>query len=152
MPIYHFLCDLQTQGQRKGISFSWGSIANDYEFLPRVTYKHTILSLAKWAVKTSELKLILEKNEKEEILENIRNWRNEKKIPRYVIYPSGDNELFVNLENTLSIEMLYSIVKGQFSFILEEFPIDIEYPIIKDKDGNIYTNEFVFGFYKKTKK
>lgn len=150
MPIYHFLCDLQTQGQRKGISFSWGSIANDYEFLPRVTYKHTILSLAKWAVKTSELKLILEKNEKEEILENIRNWRNEKKMPRYVIYPNGDNELFVNLENTLSIEMLYSIVKGQFSFILEEFPIDIEYPIIKDKDGNIYTNEFVFGFYKKT--
>ena len=64
MPVYHFLCDMQTQGLRAGVGFSWGSLTNEYEFLPRVLYKNVILSLAKWTIKTENFLKVLELEDK----------------------------------------------------------------------------------------
>ena len=61
MPVYHFLCDLQMQGLRGGVGFTWGALASEFDFLPRATYKNTILSLATWKVKTEEFKKLIEK-------------------------------------------------------------------------------------------
>ncbi len=164
MPVYHFLCDMQTQGLRGGMGFYWGGLAGEYEFLPRVKYKNAVLSLAKWTVKTEDFKKLLgwESKTKEdkaaanqEISETAKQplklWREEKQIPRYVVLPDGDNELFVDLENVLSLQTLYSTIKKRPAFQLEEFPFDTENAVVKDENGNCFTNEFVFGFYKTQK-
>ncbi|MDR0364072.1 MAG: lantibiotic dehydratase family protein [Bacteroidales bacterium] len=153
MPVYHFLCDMQTQGLRGGIGFSWGTLSNEYDFLPRALYKNVILSLAKWSIQMDDFKKTISVDKRGEIdknmiLKNIEVWRNDKQIPRYVVLPDADNTLFVDLENSLSIQMLYSAIKNRTSFQLEEFPCDPENALVRDEQGNSFTNEFVFGFYK----
>ncbi|MCL2042327.1 MAG: lantibiotic dehydratase family protein [Bacteroidales bacterium] len=224
MPVYHFLCDMQTQGLRGGIGFSWGSLANEYEFLPRATYKNVVLSLAKWTVPVDDftklltvddkgdkkdnvrgslksvfltqrrkenakgakskhliinalrtlrkifapLRLIfltsktapkIDKEEKkgvnwqltENSMHNLATWRSERQLPRYVVLPDGDNDLFVDMESRLSVQTLISVIKKRKSFQLEEFPFDPDNALVKDEHGNAFTNEFVFGFYKSQK-
>ena len=143
MPVYHFLCDMQTQGLRSGIGFSWGSLSNEYLFLPRVLYKNVVLSLAKWTIQVDDFTKFVESDDK--------NWLKEKQLPRYVVLPDGDNELFVDMESRLSVQTLLSVVKKRKTFQLEEFPFDPENALVKDESGNAYTNEFVFGFYKSQK-
>lgn len=163
MPVYHFLCDMQVQGLRGGVFFNGMALANEYDFLPRVSYKNVILSLARWTVKTEEFKKLLgiddkAQNKKEPGLQlpetasqELKKWRTDKQIPRYVVLPDGDNELFVDMENSLSVLTLYSVIKKRSTFQLEEFPFEAEKAIVKNEKGEGYTNEFVFGFHKPEK-
>ncbi|MCL2097441.1 MAG: lantibiotic dehydratase family protein [Bacteroidales bacterium] len=162
MPVYHFLCDMQAQSLRGGIGFYWGSLSNEYDFLPRVMYKNIVLSLAKWTVKTADFIKLLGLDDKkqdknmglqlpENAIDNLKQWRNEKQIPRYVVLPDGDNELFVDMENSLSIQTLISVIKKRSSFQLQEFPFEKEKATVKNEAGQSFTNEFIFGFYKSQK-
>lgn len=148
MPVYHFLCDLQTQNLRGGIGFNWGNLANEYAFLPRVRYKNLILSLARWAIKKDDFKIFIDIKDDKELMEKIKVWKDELQIPRYVVMPDGDNEMFVDFDNVVSIRTLFSVIKKRPSFILNEFPFDINSAIVKDCNENIFTNEFILSFYK----
>jgi hypothetical protein len=148
MPVYHFLCDMQTQGLRPGVGFHFGSLANEYDFLPRAVYKNVILSLAEWKINTKEFNVLIENKDKNALIETIHKWRLEKQIPRYVTLADGDNELLIDFESCLSIQMLYSVVKKRIVFKLQEFLFDETKALVKDKAGNSFTNEFIFGFYK----
>jgi hypothetical protein len=150
MPVYHFLCDLQTQGLRGGVSFYWGVLANEFYFLPRAVYKNTILSLATWKIKTDDFKKLIEKQNNTEIKEKIQNWRKERNIPQLVLISEGDNELLVDFENVLSIKMLFSTIKKRPNFELKEFLFDTRNSVIKDDIGNPFTNEFIITFHKKS--
>jgi len=151
MPVYRFLCDMQTQGLRSGIGFNFGNLANEYDFLPRITYKNVILSLAKWKIDVKEFSTLHDNKEIESKFSNIRKWRSEKQIPRYVTLADGDNELLIDFESNLSIEMLYSVVKKRNTFQLQEFLFNANNLVVKDEMGNGYTNEFIFSFYKDIK-
>jgi len=148
MPVYHFLCDLQTQGIRGGVGFSWGSLASEFEFLPRATYKNTILSLATWKIKTEDFKKLIEKQPDTDVKKNINQWREEKKIPKLVLLTEGDNELLIDFDNILCIKMLFSAIKKRPSFELKEFLFDIHNSVVKDDLGNPFTNEFIITFKK----
>ena len=152
MPVYHFLCDLQTQGLRGGVGFNWGSLANEFDFLPRVVYKNKILALATWKVKTVDLKTFIEKQMPIEIKEKIEQWRKNRKIPRLVLLPEGDNELLVDFDSVWSVKMLYSAIKKRESFELKEFLFDMKNAVVQDVDGLYFTNEFIITFYKNTQR
>jgi hypothetical protein len=151
MPVYHFLCDMQTQGIRSGIGFHLGSLANEYDFLPRVTYKNIILSLAEWKINVKEFNFLIEKKDRETLISDIHNWLLNKQIPRYVMLADGDNELLIDFESFLSIQMLHSVVKKRTAFQLQEFLFTAEKNVVEDGKGNGFTNEFIFGFYKNDK-
>ena len=148
MPVYQFLCDLQNQGKRGGIGFHWGSLEDEFSFLPRVTYKNLVLSLARWIINVSDFKALMETKEETERMRKINQWREEKKIPRYVVQPDHDNTLFVDFENWDCIQSLYSAIKKRPTFNLEEFLFDSNNALIHNKKGDSFTNEFVFAFYK----
>ena len=148
MPVYHFLCDLQTQGLRGGVGFNWGVLAQEFDFLPRAVYKNTILSLATWKVKTEDFKKFIDKQNDTEIKTNIQQWRKERNIPQFILLTEGDNELLVDFENVLSIKMLYSAIKKRPGFELKEFLFDIQNSVVKDEQGNPFTNEFIITFHK----
>ena len=152
LPVYHFLCDLQTQNKRTGFSFDWGPLKTEYPYLPRVKYKNLILAPATWNIKTNDIKKILEiKNDDEGMYELVQNWRKERQIPDEVCLVDNDNELFLNLNNMLCIKILLSLVKNRKGFQLTEFLFTNDNTIVTSKEG-FFTNEFIISFYRKVKK
>jgi hypothetical protein len=149
MPVYHFLCDLQTQGLRGGVGFSWGVLSQEFDFLPRAVYKNTILTLATWKVKTDDFKKLIEKQNDTEIKEKVQAWRKERNIPQLVLLTEGDNELLIDFENVLSVKMLFSAIKKRPEFALTEFLFNMQNSVIKDEQGNPFTNEFIISLHKK---
>jgi hypothetical protein len=147
LPIYHFLADLQTQGLRGGLGFSWGALANEYEFLPRVVYRNLIFFPATWNIKAEEIKELVKIKDDEKLVKATREWRESRKIPAYVLQADSDNKLFINLENALCINTLFSIVQKRGGFQLVEFLFNPENAVVKSKEG-VFTNEFIFSFHK----
>ena len=151
LPIYHFLCDMQNQGLRGGLYFSWPQILQNEQYLPRVTYKNVIFSLARWIVKKEHIKKILNFNSEEELMMAVKEWRNDKGIPQYVELVDGDNQLFVDLNNVFHVQMLVSVIKKREAFFLQEFVHFPDQAIVHDEQGNCYTNQVIFAFTKDEK-
>ena len=148
MPIYQFLCNLQNQHYRGGIGLSLSGLFNEFLYLPRISYKNVILSLARWHIKPDDLKQIIENKEYTVTMEALRQWRERIGIPRFVVLPDGDNELFTDTQSLTCLRMLYSVVKKRPQFTLREFPFELESAILKNETG-IFTNEFLFTFHKR---
>lgn len=143
LPVYQFLCDLQTQYFAKsGLGFSWGSITGSHKFLPRAEYKNVILERAKWQLKKEEASVLLDEkntNYKEELIA----WRKELRMPDLVVLADGDNELLINFNDEQSVKMLVSSIRKRDRFVLEEFLFESEHLFIKDKQGKGYVNECI---------
>ena len=144
LPIYHFLCDIQDQEQ-SGLSFSWGSLQNDFDFLPRVSYKDIVLSRATWNLNTKTIKSILDEKE-ENAVGVVRAFQKEKNIPNIVAFTQGDNEVVVNFKNDLSCTVFYYMLKGERFIQLKEFFFK------EDTVTGAYCNEFVLPSYKNAPK
>jgi hypothetical protein len=150
LPLYHFLADLQTQNLRGGAGFNWGVLANEYPFLPRVTYKNLVFSPATWNIRADDIKDILKIKDDQPLLQAIRLWREKNRIPPYVYLTDSDNKLFINLENLMCIKTLFSVTKNRPGFELTEFLYNPAHSIVKGPEGE-FTNEFVFCFYNAAK-
>ncbi len=147
LPVYQFLCDMQTQNIRGGVGFNWGSLSNEYAFLPRVKYKNLILSPATWNIKKGDIKEVMNAKDDDTLFEEVKKLREEKNIPALVLLADGDNELLINLENLLCIKTLLSMVKKRPAFKLTEFLFDPDTGVVKSKEG-VFTNQFVISFYR----
>ncbi len=148
-PVYQFLCDMQTQGKKTGVSFHWGAFGNDHIFLPRVTYKNLILELATWNLKKEDFNELLS-NSEVGLIKVTNSWRDKHKIPRFVSLADGDNELTIDMENLLSIKTLIDTIKKRTAIKLVEFLFYPENAIVKSSAGS-YVNQFIVAFHK-TKK
>lgn len=148
MPVYHFLCDMQMQSIRGGISFSWKSLENIFSCLPRVRYKNTILSPALWTIRIEELNPYFSIKKEEEMITKISEWRKKIDMPRYVLLSDGDNELFVDWKNPVSVRSLFSIIKKRSLVKFYEFLFDADKAVVKDDKGDAYLNECIVCFHK----
>lgn len=146
LPVYHFLADLQTQNMRGGVGFNWGPLSGEYEFLPRVVYRNIIFSPALWNVRTDDLKPMYKMKNDDELHAKFTEWREKQRIPRHVLEVEGDNKLYLDLNNTLCIRTLFSMIKKRGGFQVEEFLPCPENGIAKGPEG-VFTNEFVFSFF-----
>lgn len=147
MPIYHFLCDMQHQGERSGLWFQWDNAVNQLNYLPRVVYKNCILAQARWAVREKEVNRFTGITDNNELLLKIKDWQVSRNIPDRVLLSDGDNELYIDMNNPLSIKAWLSIVKKRQIFFLEEFLFNSESAVTYGSEG-AFTNEFIFAFYK----
>lgn len=142
LPVYQFLCDLQTQYvEKSGVGFDWGTLSGNYKFLPRATYKNVILERAKWQLNKDDVSTLLK--EKEFDYSAVNEWRKRLNMPAQVVLADGDNELLINFEDEQSINMLMNTIKKRDRFVLEEFLFDEKNLLIKDKNNNGYVNEFI---------
>ena len=142
LPVYQFLCDLQTQYfEKSGVGFNWGSLVGNYKFLPRATYKNVILERAKWQLKKDDVAGLLK--EKNANFDAVDEWRKQFNIPLQVVLVDGDNELLINFADLQSIHMFLSSIKKRERFILEEFLFEETALFIKDNHNGGYVNEFI---------
>lgn len=121
-PIYKFLCEIQNQNKRKGLSFSWGDLENKLSFFPRIRYKNVILSPAKWYLFDNDVNFLLHNIEDDLLLSHVEKIRKKRLIPRYVYVVKSDNKLFVDLENLLSVKIFIDeLKKKNTQIVVEEF-------------------------------
>lgn len=146
MPIYRFLCDLQHQGVWS-LGLQWGDGAQQFDYLPRVYYKNCILSRATWVVKKEEIINWIKIENDCNLLDIVHLWMKKRDIPTEVLFVDNDNELYIDLNNVLSIRSWLIVAKRYNAFRLEEVLFESHKSIIRSVDG-IYNNEFVFSFYK----
>ncbi|MFB3385970.1 lantibiotic dehydratase [Flavobacterium sp. LAR06] len=140
LPIYHFLCDLQNQSSF-GFGFNWGALQNQFDFLPRVTYKDAVLSRATWNINKTEIESILAVSESKNV-EFIQNFIAKRKIPDLVYFTQGDNEVLINFNNNLSCNVFYYMLKGEKFVQLKEFLFT------EDTITGTYCNEIIFTAHK----
>lgn len=150
IPFYRFLCDMQHQNGRSGLFFNWGGIAGELVRRPRVRYGNTILSPAMWTVKVKEMKHLFTLKDGSLIPETTR-WREKISLPEKALLHDGDNELYVDFENVMSIKALFSIIKKRHDITLSEFLFETENSVVKDSKGNGYTNEVIVVFHRTQK-
>ncbi|MCY0970811.1 lantibiotic dehydratase family protein [Chryseobacterium wangxinyae] len=148
LSLYRFLSDFQYQDVKKNIYFDWGPIAEGFIFLPRVVYKNVILSKATWNLRDEDLKLLYSYSSDRELNKKIHFWRKKNRIPLQFVLKEFDNKLFVNTQNVFIFKMFLNTVKNFKRITLEEI-IDNKHLIVKDTNGNSFTNEIILSFYKK---
>lgn len=145
LPLYHFLCDLQLQYFTKPfLKFNWGILANQFVFLPRVEYKNTVLSSAKWQLKSSHLNDINKKNAND--LEKRNAFfllKREMDLPDCFLLVDGDNELLINCSDEIAVDSFLDIIKNRNEIVLEEYLFNDEKSLVKDLNKNNYNNECV---------
>lgn len=150
LPIYHFLCDLQHQGIKTYLGWSWSFLAGE-KFLPRITYKNIILSPAYWNVKSSDLKAI-QKAKPEQRLTMFADLIKEYNLSQKVFLSEGDNELLLDLTNQLCIDILLDVAKKYTTVKLTECLFNENNLLVKDENSNGYTNEIIIPFVKQADK
>lgn len=119
IPLYKFLCDLNSQGTINSVYWSWDILSNE-PFLPRVEYGNTILSPAIWNIKTKILrKLNPDKKEEDKIL--LLKYFEDNKIPNMFLIGEGDNKLLINVENSIGLQVFMDTCMKESQIMLTEF-------------------------------
>jgi len=140
LPVYKFLCDLQTQGQAQPDAWNWG-VLSTLNYLPRVVYKNLVLRKARWILKKKELKSL--PAEKTDYAAYCQQLRAEFNIPQKITYTESDNKLLIDLDHPFGTELLIHYLKRHDSIQLEEFLFTDQNCIVHDSNGNPHTNELI---------
>ncbi|HEV2481172.1 MAG TPA: lantibiotic dehydratase [Puia sp.] len=143
--IYKFLCDLQFQDVNIGVLWSWGIFDNEI-FLPRVKVGHIVISKACWNLDKAIYDRMEGKGEDQ--MAFIKRIQRQCAIPDHVLLVQGDNELFVDLSNEVSVKILFDEWRKKGRIRLAEFFPEPENCFITDVSGRKYINEVVFPFHR----
>ncbi len=145
LPLYNFLCDLQTQNLQNNFDLDWINIAPQSVFSPRLTYKNVIISLAIWRFQKDDLiELITCKSES--LLVCLEKFKVKWKLPKRFVLADFDNELVVNTENLLCVQIWVDTIKNRDKIELKEFFYEEESSQIKNELLQGFTNQFIASF------
>ncbi|MFV8344682.1 lantibiotic dehydratase family protein [Flavobacterium sp. ZB4P13] len=146
LPIYHFLCDLQSQDVKPIYSFTWGILETHYDFFPRVDYNGVLLSKSKWIVSKTEI-MPFYKMDGNQLFEAFSIWRKQRNIPRFVNWAHFDNTLLLDFEQEIGVQLFLKSVVNHAKITLEEF-LFTEDSVVKNTNGKNFANQFILSFYK----
>ncbi len=138
LPIYKFLCDLQSQEQPNGLKFDWGSLSKLFAFLPRVTNGNVILSRAQWNLNTKDIQAI----GKLKTAKEFETWRSSRSLPSEFLIIRGDNELYISSEEAFMFELFKEEIKKKTEVVLVEFLCQRKAGLVNEK-GEAYANQIV---------
>ncbi|MDV7696963.1 lantibiotic dehydratase family protein [Chryseobacterium soli] len=147
IPVYHFLCDLQMQGKRTGLSLELGQMEKNYKFIPRIELNNIILKPATWNLRRKDLLIFTNDITSDaDLLKAIEQSQREWKLPQYILFAENDNELLINLQNINSIKMMIDAIGEKPNFTFKEFLFKDEKQIVR-KGKESFTNQIIITFY-----
>jgi thiopeptide-type bacteriocin biosynthesis protein len=143
--LYRFLCTLQSQEIVGGVGFSWGPLESA-PFVPRVTHGRLVLARAGWWMTAEEIKQ-LAKAAGTDRYAAVQEWRRRRRLPRLVTLADGDNELLVDLDNTLAVDAFLDLVEERDRARLHELFPGPEALIARGPEGR-FVHELVVPFHR----
>jgi len=143
LAVYRFLCSLQTQGVRAGAQWYWRPFEKQ-PFLPRVRYGRAILSRAQWQVTGEEIKQLRARRDADRYAA-ARRWREERGIPRRVLFSDEDLELLVDFDNVLSLDAFLAIARESTEVMLTEFWPGFDAQPVRGPEGR-FVHELTIPF------
>jgi lantibiotic biosynthesis protein len=138
LPVYQFLCDIQTHYFQSGVGFSWGDIAKEFVFLPRVVDGNVVISPATWQLNNKLIKEIIQMKSCIQFAE----WREKHLLSESFLLAEGDNELYIDTNNPLLFEIFKNSIKEKQRVVLKEHFINPGIPVSNIK-GEVLANQFV---------
>ena len=148
IPLYKFLCTLQTQNKVANLEFDWGHLKQYFSFLPRVSYKNIILSPATWFLKKEDYSELIQK--KENSHETIIKWRNKFNIPVEVFLVDRDNTIYVNFSNILGVQVFLAELRKNKTELFELSEVLIKETPFKNEKNGSYMNEIILPMFNKS--
>ena len=146
LPVYKFLCDLQTQGLANPVAWDWGQLSG-LKHLPRVVYKNLVIKKARWKIDDKDL------DDMPDVLSHhpdyFSRFCNKFGIPQKVIYNEGDSKLLIDFGLQKGVGLFLHYLKRYKSVILEEFLFNEDNCIVKDSNGAGFTDEIIIPLYLK---
>ncbi len=143
LPVYKFLCDLQSQNMAFAGVWDWGTLKS-IKHLPRVIYKDLIIHKATWKINEKDI---------ENLPENEGEWshymelfRKNNKIPKRVVIKQGDNDLLIDFEERIGLKLFIDFVKKKKLIEIEEFLFTNENCFVRDVNNQPFTNELIIPF------
>lgn len=148
MPIYRFLCDLQSQDFQSSLFFNIENLRSTLRYIPRIRYQNTILSPATWRISSEEFSELLVDLADEKLLSITSFVFQKLNLPSEVYIEEGDNRLYINIEYSNSIRSFLVFIKGKQDIVFTEVLYDENMAIIRDHLRRGYTNECVAFLYR----
>ncbi|GAB3961945.1 hypothetical protein GCM10028805_61780 [Spirosoma harenae] len=143
LPVYQFLCDVQQEQGALAIQWHWGRL-NQYRCLPRVQYKHIILQEARWRLDWTDYR------PDQSEADNIHQWRQQWKWPRFIALTQVDQELFLDLENVDCQQVLISTLRRITTLSLIEWLQTPDQCCVEGPGGKL-THEIILPFLNESK-
>ena len=142
LPVYKFLCDLQTHEKNSSLMFRWGSVKEQFTFFPRVRYKNAILSPASWKFTPEDMEMLRKSKDQLSFRFHLALFREKWQLPRYVVLADGDNELLIDMANHESAEILLDVTKKRDQFTVKE-ALGLESNQIIDAEKRGHSNQML---------
>ncbi len=145
VPYYYFLCDLQHAESNAILSWDWG-ILNEFKFLPRVKYGRIILSKARWIVDEKDLILSARQTDLD-FNSELEKYQTDHKLPKFVVLSQGDNQLPLDLNDSLCQKILRQELSRNKRITLEECLFTENNLVVTGPEGR-FTNEVILPWTK----
>jgi thiopeptide-type bacteriocin biosynthesis protein len=142
LPMYHLLCDLQSQYRSNILDLHLNNIFYQYfDHIPRIVYgEDIVLFTARWVVSFSDLDKLNQYTNKTELLDKFYTHLKKKQIPRLISLLENDREpILLDLENTYMLTWLFEELEKKKRIIITEFLFD------EDNPSEFY-NEYLMSF------
>ena len=143
LPAYRFLCDVAADENPVAGRWDW-QLAELPGFLPRVQYKHLVLSAAQWNISLSDFQLV--NGRLHDFSSQWRTLAAKLLIPALVLVCQADQELMLDLHCTPALEILQGMLEAHKAVKLKEFMFSAGQGLLKDSSGT-YANEVVIPFF-----
>lgn len=139
LSIYKFLGDLQTQDMISSVLLHPFDTVRNVSFIPRISHGRIILHRAEWRIhQDAPIKDV----------KGLKEYLQRKGTPYQCVIIDGDNELRVDYSDKTDLDLLYSYYKKSRTLKIAEDLLSIYGGVVKDVQGNIYSNEFVIPIHK----
>lgn len=137
------LLDISSEGQVQLAPFIPDRMQN-MAYLPRFEVENIVLSPAQWALSDVIIARELDMTSMSSFLSSFRRFRESWRVPRFVYIKSGDNRLFLDLENREQAEQLYLELKAvkKGTVVIQEAPEPYDEALLSIR-GKHYFGELV---------
>jgi lantibiotic biosynthesis protein len=144
MPVYQFLCALQNEQQdTTGLMFTLPPLLHSLSvFTPRIRWREIIFREAGWLFTRKETDPLVKG------AQTLADWQAQWKLPSQIVIADGDNELFLNLDNTMHQRLLLAELKKRTSVEIHEMLFAPDAGVSDPLHWQQYANEVVLCWHK----